>query len=202
MLECVVKRKAKITSSHIEALQVFVRLNREGFRKILKKWDKKFSKDDGASRMRNVDKVLVNPLSELDLLISGATPSAATDDATAAMSPFMKFMSRPSVIFAVVVSSLGAFAIALAFGVEANKVANTFFVGVVASFTLALANGANDIANSVGTSVGSGAITLRQAVVFGCIFEFAGALIIGKNVAKSISKGMIEPAEYFDTPDM
>ena len=39
-------------------------------------------------------------------------------------------------------------------------------------------------------------------MIFGCFFEFAGALIIGKNVAKSISKGMIEPDEYFETPDI
>ena len=50
--------------------------------------------------------------------------------------------------------------------------------------------------------MGAGAITLRQAVIFGCIFEFAGALIIGKNVAKEISKGMIDPSEYLDTPNI
>ena len=69
-------------------------------------------------------------------------------------------------------------------------------IGVVASATTAVANGANDIANSVGTSVGAKALTLRQAVVFGLIAESLGAMTLGSLVAKTISKGVIAPETF------
>ncbi len=53
--------------------------------------------------------------------------------------------------------------------------------------------GANDVANAMGTSVGSGGITIKQAIVIAAIFEFAGAFIAGGNVTKTIRKGIIDP---------
>ena len=69
-------------------------------------------------------------------------------------------------------------------------------VGVFASIVVAIANGANDIANSVGTSYGAGAMTLRQCIIFGSIAECVGAMTMGATVAKSISKGVIDPDGY------
>ncbi|HIJ32329.1 MAG TPA: inorganic phosphate transporter, partial [Gammaproteobacteria bacterium] len=62
--------------------------------------------------------------------------------------------------------------------------------------------GANDVANAMGTSVGSGAISVRQAIVIAAIFEFAGAIIAGGNVTKTIRKGIIDPASIVDTPEI
>jgi phosphate/sulfate permease len=70
-------------------------------------------------------------------------------------------------------------------------------LGVYASVLVAVANGANDIANSVATSVGAGALTLRQAIVMGCVAEALGAMTLGSLVAKTISKGVLDP-EVFD----
>ena len=56
--------------------------------------------------------------------------------------------------------------------------------------------GANDVANAMGTSVGSGAITLKQAVIIAGIFEFAGALIVGGSVAQTIRKGIVDMDQF------
>ena len=69
-------------------------------------------------------------------------------------------------------------------------------LGILGCLVVAMANGANDIANSVGTSFGAGALSLRQAIVFGSAAEFAGAMSLGSFVAKTISKGVIEPATF------
>lgn len=52
--------------------------------------------------------------------------------------------------------------------------------------------GANDVANAVGTSVGSGALTLRQAVLIAAIFEFAGAFLLGGNVVNTIENRIVQ----------
>ena len=52
--------------------------------------------------------------------------------------------------------------------------------------------GANDVANAMGTSVGSGAITVKQAIIIAAVFEFAGAFIAGGHVTSTIRKGIID----------
>ena len=53
--------------------------------------------------------------------------------------------------------------------------------------------GANDVANAMATSVGSGALRIKQAVILAAIFEFAGAYLAGGEVTKTIRKGIVEP---------
>jgi PiT family inorganic phosphate transporter len=62
--------------------------------------------------------------------------------------------------------------------------------------------GANDVANAMGTSVGSGAITVKQAIVIAAIFEFAGAFIAGGTVTKTIRKGIIDPTAIQGSPEL
>ena len=62
--------------------------------------------------------------------------------------------------------------------------------------------GANDVANAMGTSVGSGAITVKQAVIVAAIFEFAGAFLAGGHVTSTIRKGIIDPAPIVDSPEI
>ena len=62
--------------------------------------------------------------------------------------------------------------------------------------------GANDVANAMGTSVGSGAITVKQAIIIAAIFEFAGAFIAGGSVTKTIRKGIINPESIVNTPEI
>jgi len=54
--------------------------------------------------------------------------------------------------------------------------------------------GANDVANAMGTSVGSGAITVKKAIIIAGIFEFSGAFLAGGHVTGTIRKGIIDSA--------
>jgi phosphate/sulfate permease len=53
--------------------------------------------------------------------------------------------------------------------------------------------GANDVANAMGTSVGSKALTLRRAVLLAAVLEFSGAFFVGSNVSETIQSGIIDP---------
>ena len=62
--------------------------------------------------------------------------------------------------------------------------------------------GANDVANAMGTSVGSRAITVKQAIMIAAVFEFAGAFIAGGNVTSTIRKGIIDPTPITGQPEI
>ena len=59
-------------------------------------------------------------------------------------------------------------------------------------FYMAWNIGANDVANAMGTSIGSGALTLKKAVLIAAIFEFAGAFLVGSHVTETVRKGIID----------
>ncbi|WP_432798904.1 inorganic phosphate transporter [Poriferisphaera sp. WC338] len=62
-------------------------------------------------------------------------------------------------------------------------------------FYMAWNIGANDVANAMGTSVGSGALSLKSAIIVAAIFEFGGAYFVGSSVSNTIRKGIFNPAD-------
>ena len=60
--------------------------------------------------------------------------------------------------------------------------------------------GANDVANAMGTSVGSGAITIKQAVLIAAVFEFAGAFLLGSAVYVLYYIYCIRTVQYIPNP--
>jgi PiT family inorganic phosphate transporter len=75
-------------------------------------------------------------------------------------------------------------------------------LAVIFGFYMTWGIGANDVANAMGTSVGSGAITVKQAIIIAAIFEFAGAFIAGGNVTSTIRKGIVDPSGLADQPEL
>jgi len=62
---------------------------------------------------------------------------------------------------------------------------------IASGFAMAIAIGANDVANSMATAVGAKAITIKQAVIIAALLEFAGAFFFGRMVTKTIAKGIV-----------
>lgn len=79
-----------------------------------------------------------------------------------------------------------------------------WFLGLAVVFGLYMTwgIGANDVANAMGTSVGSKAITVKQAILIAAIFEFAGVILAGGHVTKTIRKGIIDPSAIINHPEL
>jgi PiT family inorganic phosphate transporter len=75
-------------------------------------------------------------------------------------------------------------------------------VAAVFGFIMAYGVGANDVANAMGTSVGSKALTIKQAIFIAAIFEFAGAYLAGGSVTSTIRSGIVDPIHFASAPEL
>ncbi|QMV13301.1 inorganic phosphate transporter [Vibrio spartinae] len=75
-------------------------------------------------------------------------------------------------------------------------------VAAAFGFLMAIGIGANDVANAMGTSVGSKALTVKQAIFIAMVFEFAGAYLAGGEVTDTIRKGVIETNLFAAQPEI
>ncbi|PSB31135.1 inorganic phosphate transporter [Chlorogloea sp. CCALA 695] len=76
------------------------------------------------------------------------------------------------------------------------------FIVAFLAFYVAWNLGANDVANSMGTSVGSKAVTLRQALVIAGVLEFTGAVLFGQEVSQTLATEIVNPALFTDAPQV
>jgi len=82
--------------------------------------------------------------------------------------------------------------------------AELIYVALAAAFGLFMAwgIGANDVANAMATSVGSRALTIKQAILVAAVFEFLGAVLAGGAVTATIRKGIVEVEQLRGTPEL
>lgn len=82
-----------------------------------------------------------------------------------------------------------------------EPIAILLVIAVIAGLYLAFNIGANDVANAMGTSVGSGALTIKKAILAAAIFEFLGAFLIGDEVSRTIKQGFVGPEIFMLDPE-
>lgn len=75
-------------------------------------------------------------------------------------------------------------------------------IAAVFGFFMAYGVGANDVANAMGTSVGSKALTLKQALIVAAIFEAAGAWLAGGEVTSTIRSGIVDAEAFKAVPEL
>jgi PiT family inorganic phosphate transporter len=73
-------------------------------------------------------------------------------------------------------------------------------VALLAGLYMAWSIGANDVANAMGTSVGSHALTIGQAILVAAIFEFVGAFLVGEQVTNTIKQEIVDPMNFAGDP--
>ncbi len=81
---------------------------------------------------------------------------------------------------------------------------SAWYLALAAAFGLFMAwgIGANDVANAMATSVGSRALTIKQAIMVAAVFEFTGAFLAGGQVTSTIRKGIIDASHVSSKPEL
>ena len=82
--------------------------------------------------------------------------------------------------------------------------AELIYIALAAAFGLFMAwgIGANDVANAMATSVGSRALTIKQAILVAAVFEFLGAVLAGGAVTSTIRKGIVDVDSLSGSPEL
>lgn len=85
---------------------------------------------------------------------------------------------------------------------EPYSITPIFAIGMIFAFLDAYGIGANDVANSFATAVGSRSLTLMQACIIATFTEFLGAVLLGAETVDTIKSKIIEINDYEAAPDV
>lgn len=178
-----------LSAALADALFECIELNRAGFRKIVKKYDKNNPRDENQqeARLKMFDVVMSSTMDEIEMQHMMTTQRGNKSSKLYQCA----FITVVAIVVVVVL-----------FATKATNMRVAFVLGLIGGGMTAWGNASNDICNSVGTAVGARALTLAQAVLLGAIFEVVGCLTLGPYVSKSIVKGIISAQDYEDTPTL
>ena len=101
-------------------------------------------------------------------------------------------MTKLNFIFAALLIGMVGYFIVWGLGYTGNNHTTLFLLATLFGVFMAFNIGGNDVANSFGTSVGAGTLTIPQALLIAAIFEVSGAVIAGGEVTDTIRKGLID----------
>ncbi|WP_066567397.1 inorganic phosphate transporter [Snodgrassella sp. CFCC 13594] len=118
--------------------------------------------------------------------------------ATASSSP--SALTRVNYAFAALLVGTVAYFIAWGWGYTNHNMPMVFVVATLFGVFMAFNIGGNDVANSFGTSVGAGTLSIPQALAIAAVFEVSGAVIAGGEVTKTIRHGIIDLGAMQLTP--
>ena len=105
-------------------------------------------------------------------------------------------INKTSLFFAVLVFIVTGFFVLWGKGAVQPEQFVVFLCATTFGLFMAFNIGGNDVANSFGTSVGAGTLTIRQALVVAAIFEVSGAMIAGGEVTSTIRKGIVDLSSF------
>ncbi len=109
--------------------------------------------------------------------------------ASATSSPLI---TRVNYVFAALLLSMVGYCIFWGLGYTNHNHPTLFVLAMLFGIFMAFNIGGNDVANSFGTSVGAGTLTIPQALLIAAIFEVSGAVIAGGEVTNTIRKGIVD----------
>ncbi len=108
--------------------------------------------------------------------------------------------SKTSLFFALLMAAAGAYFLYWGMDYTQHNEVVLFVLATLFGLFMAFNIGGNDVANSFGTSVGAGTLTIKQALVVAAIFEVSGAVIAGGEVTKTIRKGIVDLSQIAIEP--
>ncbi|WP_201582761.1 inorganic phosphate transporter [Psychrobacter jeotgali] len=99
---------------------------------------------------------------------------------------------RINLFFAILLIGMTAYFLWWGLDYTMRQQTTLFIIATAFGIFMAFNIGGNDVANSFGTSVGAGTLTIPQALGVAAIFEVSGAVLAGGAVTDTIRKGIVD----------
>ncbi len=103
--------------------------------------------------------------------------------------------------FALLLLGIGGYFIVWGLDYTSHSHVAIFIMATLFGLFMAFNIGGNDVANSFGTSVGAGTLTIRQALAVAAVFEVSGAVLAGGAVTDTIRKGIVDLSVLTSDPN-
>ena len=100
--------------------------------------------------------------------------------------------TRVNIFFAILLIAMTGYFLWWGLDYTMHQQMTLFIIATIVGVFMAFNIGGNDVANSFGTSVGAGTLTIPQALGVAAIFEVSGAVLAGGEVTDTIRKGIVD----------